>query len=109
MKPITDLLRETEGGDLVAEMTEKYYEIVEAAAATRKKGTLTIKIEFTPTGRAGMEVKADFDAKVPQHDRPSTSFFMLQDNTLSRKDPNQPDLPLRSADYGDEVGDLRKA
>lgn len=108
MRPITDLLRDAEGGELVDELTHHVDEIVRAVLDTRKKGTLTIKLEFSPSKRM-VEMAATFDAKVPQHDRPATGFFVLPDGSLSRRDPDQPDLPLRAADTGAERDTLRRA
>jgi hypothetical protein len=65
---------------------------------TRKPGALKLAIKFTPTGRGSIELDAKFDAIEPEHDRPTTTFFLSPDGTLLRNDPNQPRLPLREVE-----------
>jgi hypothetical protein len=35
---------------------------------------------------------------VPEHDRPTTTFFVGKDYSLQRNDPAQPRLPLREVE-----------
>lgn len=100
-KPFTDILGEVENGAFLRELTAKVYEIVRATQETRKPGALKIAIKISPTGRGSVELDAKMDATVPEHDRPSTTFFVTHDGTMMRNDPNQPRLPLR------EVADAR--
>lgn len=106
-KPFTDTLGELENGALLRELTEEVHNIVHAVNETRKAGSLTVKFKFTPTGRS-VVVLADYDAKVPQHDRPVTSFFTTRDGTLLRDDPNQPRLPLNVVKDEHEDAPLKK-
>lgn len=94
-KPFTDVLGEVENGHLHAELTEAVYTIIAAVMETRKPGTLTLALQFTPTGKGTVNVDAKFKAKAPEHDRPTTTFFVAGDFSLQRTDPNQPRLPLR--------------
>jgi hypothetical protein len=93
-KPFTDVLGEVENGELLKELTEEVYNIVAAVMETRKKGSLKISMTFTPTGKA-VAIDGDWDSNIPEHDRQSTTFFVLPDLTLVRNDPDQPKLPLR--------------
>jgi hypothetical protein len=97
-KPFTDTLGEIEGGRFLREATEQVREIVLAVMETRKKGSMTLKFAFTPTGKGAVEIDAKLDAKVPEHDRTTTTFFTTPEGTLMRDDPAQPRLPLRSVD-----------
>ena len=94
MKPFTDILGEVESGRFLKEMTEAYYNVVAAVMETRKVGKLTLVLSFAPTGKGTVNIDADFKSVEPEHDRPTTTFFVMGDLTLSRRDPNQPDLPL---------------
>lgn len=94
-KPFTDILGEIENGSFLRELTSQVYEIVRATQETRKAGSLKIAIKISPTGRGSVEIDAKMDATVPEHDRPSTTFFVTHDGTMMRNDPNQPRLPLR--------------
>jgi len=94
-KPFTDTLGEIEGGQILRDLTEALRNVTHAVRETRKKGKLTLTIELVPTGRGSIEAHADYKAVEPEHDRPSTTFFVAPDGTLMRDDPNQPRLPLR--------------
>lgn len=107
-KPFTDVLGELEGGYFLREMTAKLYEVVRAARETRKAGEIKLAIKVSPTGRGSVELDAKIDAKVPEHDRPTTTFFLTPDGTLMRNDPNQPRLPLREV-MDDRTGELKTA
>jgi hypothetical protein len=98
-KPITQVLNECENGHLVAEITAKVYELIQAAQDTRKSAKLNIKLEFKPTGKGSINVIAAYDVKKPEHDRPGSTFFVGTDGALIRDDPNQPKLPLRSVEH----------
>lgn len=100
-RPFTDVIGEIENGQLLRDLTEQVYKIVEAALDTRKPGTLSLALKFSPTGRGSVEIDAKYDAKIPEHARPTTTFFTTPDGTLLRDDPNQPKLPLRAVDMGD--------
>lgn len=100
-KPFSDTLREIEGGQFLNELTEATYNMIAAVMETRKAGKLKVEIKFTPTGKGTVNVDADFEAKEPEHDRPSTTFFVGKDFSLVRSDPNQPRLPLREVDTPD--------
>ena len=102
-KPFTDILGEIESGQFLRELTAKVYEIVRSTQETHKPGALKLSIKFSPTGRGSVMIDAKMDATVPEHDRPSTTFFVTPDGTMMRNDPNQPRLPLR------EVSDNRNA
>lgn len=97
-KPFTDVLGEIENGQILRDLTEAYYEIIQAAMEVRKGGSLSLTVSFSPTGKGTVEVDARFSKKVPEHDRPSTTFFVGRDFSLQRSDPNQPRLPLREVE-----------
>jgi len=94
-RPLTDILGELENGYSLRELTAKVYEVARAARETRKPGALKLTIKVSPTGRGSVELDAKMDATVPEHDRPTTTFFLTPDGTLMWNDPNQPRLPLR--------------
>lgn len=97
-KPLTDVLGEIENGTFLHEVTEATYNIIAAVMETRKAGSLKLALKFTPTGKGTVNVDATFDSSEPEHDRPTTTFFVGKDLSLQRHDPNQPRLPLREVD-----------
>lgn len=98
-KPFSDVLGEIENGNFLHDLTEQTYNIIAAVMETRKPGSLTLKMKFTPTGKGTVNVDADYDANEPEHDRPTTTFFVGKDFSLQRSDPNQPRLPLREVEH----------
>lgn len=104
-KPFTDVIGELEGGDVLRELTDKLYEVGRAVRDTRKEGTVTLAVRVSPTGKSFI-VDAKIAAKIPEHDRPSTTFFMTPEGTLMRNDPAQPRLPLREV-MDEQTGELK--
>ena len=67
----------------------------EQITADRKTKNRSAESHFEQTTKA---IDAKYDAKEPEHDRPTTTFFTTPDGTLMRNDPSQPRLPLREVD-----------
>lgn len=100
-KPFGDVLGEIENGQLLNELTEAVYNMIAAVMDVRKAGTLKLALKFSPTGKGTVNVDAAFDAKLPEHDRATTTFFVGKDFSLQRSDPSQPRLPLREVERAD--------
>ena len=100
-KPFGDVLGEIENGQLLNELTEAVYNMIAAVMDVRKPGTLKLSLKFSPTGKGTVNVDASFDTKEPEHDRPSTTFFVGKDFSLLRTDPSQPRLPLHAVERPD--------
>ena len=86
---------------MLHDLTEAVYNIVAAVMETRKPGKLKLTMTFSPTGRGTVNVDAKFDADEPEHDRPTTTFFVGKDLSLLRNDPSQPRLPLKEVEHPD--------
>lgn len=93
-KPFSDVLGEIEQGQFLRDITRELRTIVNAVRETRKPGAIKLALKISPTGKGSIEIDAKCDSTVPEHDRPSTVFFMTPDGTLVRDDPAQPRLPL---------------
>lgn len=94
-RPFTDILGEIESGNMLHDLTEATYNMTAAVVDTRKRGKLKLEIDFLPTGKGTVAISAKLVSKEPEHDRPSTTFFVANDLSLHRDDPNQERLPLR--------------
>jgi len=94
-KPFTDLLGEIEDGALLHDLTEQVYNLIAAVMDTRKPGKIKLVLDIAPTGKGTVNIDAKYDVSEPEHDRPTTTFFVGKDLSLQRNDPNQPRLPLR--------------
>ena len=97
-RPFTDVIGELEDGEVLAALTAELYDVVRAVQDTRKPGAIKLAIKITPTGRGSVELDVKFDTSTPEHDRPSTTFFVGKDGSLMRNDPSQMRLPLREVD-----------
>ena len=106
-KPFTDVLGEIENGEVLRDLTRALYEVTRAVIETRKAGGLKLAIKLTPTGR-GIQIDAKFESVVPEHDRPSTTFFYDEDGTLIRNDPTQPQLPLHRVVDAEDTEPVRR-
>ena len=112
IKPFGAWLQEQRNGSLHRELGEALAEISQQVEALNKPGKLTLTISVKPAGTAQhMVIVADtIKADVPQPDRPTSMFFTDEAGNLSRRDPRQAELPLKSVDGGEgDVKPLRKA
>jgi hypothetical protein len=95
-RPLTDIIGEIENGQFLHEATKAFNDVMEGVNETGKAGKIKITIDVRPTGKNTVSVVAAVDEKIPEHTRPVTTFYVDKQGQLTRRDPNQPDLPLRS-------------
>jgi hypothetical protein len=91
VQTLSDLRR----GDLLTELTEQLAELVAAVRATGSGGTLTLTLGVQPAakGDVGLLFVSDrVTIKLPTAERQPTILYSTADNTLTRRDPRQPDL-----------------
>lgn len=69
--------------------------MVLAVTRHRKVGEITVTIKVSPNGDNAVSVVAAVKSKVPESARGVTVFFADGGGTLLRRNPNQPELPLR--------------
>lgn len=108
MRVFTDVLRDIQGGSLVDELTEALAEIVAHVKATGKKGEIAIKLTVKKAKghETVMSLDADYKAKVPAFERPSTTFFATQANALVSENPEQKKLAFK--DVKNPAGTVRE-
>lgn len=95
-RPFIDTLRDIEAGGLLDELSETQHSLIDAIRLTGKGGELTIKLAYKPDGNGQMTIKADVKAKEPALSRGMSLFFLTPEGNLTRRDPRQQDLPLRT-------------
>ena len=95
-RPFIDTLRDIEAGGLLDELSETQHNLIDAIRLTGKGGELTIKLAYKPDGSGQMTIKADVKAKEPALSRGTSLFFLTPEGNLTRRDPRQQDLPLRT-------------
>ncbi|MGE5151191.1 MAG: hypothetical protein ACM3II_13805 [Rhodospirillaceae bacterium] len=97
-RPFADVLRELGGGTTYDDLTAQLAEVVEAVAATRKVGEISIKLRIKPNGDSSVIIADEIKTKVPEPPRGESVFFVTASGSLVRQDPRQQDLPLRRVD-----------
>lgn len=95
-RPFIDTLRDLEAGHLLDELSATQHSLVDAIRLAGKGGELTIKLTYKPDGSGQMTIKADVKAKEPVLSRGTSLFFLTPEGNLTRKDPRQQEIPLRS-------------
>lgn len=97
-------------GASVEEWDSAVAEIVEGCRAHQKDGELVLKFRFTPDKGGQILILDSFKASIPEADRMKTIMYVQRDGSLGRRDPRQPELPMRElgrtspaeADHGQE-------
>lgn len=95
-RPFIDTMRDIEAGGLLDELTETQHSLIDAIRMTGKGGELTIKLTYKPDGGGQMTVKADVKSKEPALARGTSLFFLTPEGNITRRDPRQQEIPLRS-------------
>lgn len=95
-RPFIDTMRDIEAGGLLDELTETQHSLIDAIRMTGKGGELTIKLTYKPDGGGQMTVKADVKSKEPVLARGTSLFFLTPEGNITRRDPRQQEIPLRS-------------
>lgn len=108
VRPFVDTLRDVESGFLLDELSDVQREVLEAVSNTRKAGEITIKLSYKPEGEGQVTIKADIKHKAPTLARGTTLFFITPERNLTRNDPRQGSLPLRSVDTPAQGETLRE-
>lgn len=97
-RPFVDTLRDVEFGSLLEELAEIQHEVVTAVSSTDKAGKIVIELDYKPEGNGQLSIKANVKKKVPQFPRGTSIFFITPERNLTRQDPRQQALELRSVD-----------
>lgn len=105
-RPFAATLQEIDKGKLHVELTDALTEVVAGVMTVGKGGKLTLTLSIKPAAkRADMVlVAATVTKRVPEADRDESLFYATDDGGLSRRDPNQSELPgvLRPLEHAEE-------
>lgn len=99
--PFAKTLAELAGGKVHTRLSEQLHALTAAVTDTGKKGTLTLQLTLEPLKKGQtdtLQLTAVTKLVAPEGDasRPVTVFFADREGNLTRNDPNQLALPLRS-------------
>jgi len=90
-RPFWEFLRELGEGTTNKELSEGLWDLLQRVQDTGKGGSLGLQLHVSFDGR--IQVKDEVRLKLPEYNRPTTSFFIGRDGNATRRDPNQPELP----------------
>ena len=81
-------------GELLKELDVQMRDLVGAVRSTNKTGKITLTLTIEPSKKAQHMLFVTDDVKVtmPKVGKDSSIFFATDENTLSRRDPRQPEL-----------------
>jgi hypothetical protein len=111
-RPFLETLRELRAGRTLEDLATNVAEIVTAVRATGKSGELTLKLKFKPPKAGGasyLMVEDSIKSSVPKLDHGDTVFFHVAGGGLTRQDPSQIEMSLRSIERVDpETGEIKQ-
>jgi hypothetical protein len=99
-KPFAAWLQEQRQGGLHGEVSDALADLVAAVMEHDKAGSLTLTVKVKPAGDNAVFVTDEVKSKPPEGERPAALFFTDPRGNLSRRDPRQPELPLRQVAGG---------
>lgn len=96
-RPFFETLRELRRGQTLLELGDRLAELTQAVVTTGKPGKLKLELSLAPADKGGALIMTDKVTVIePSPDVSRTIFFATADFQLSRSDPNQMQLGLRS-------------
>jgi hypothetical protein len=90
-------------GRFVIEAGIQLQKLTDAMVDTGKKGSITIKLEFTPSGLKDgrvnqFEIRPDITIQEPRHEMGKSIFFVDDHNKLMRDDPDQMEMGFEESE-----------
>lgn len=85
------LLKYLEGGEFAADVRDHLQEVVDAVIYTRKKGSVTVKLDVAPQGGVAVSIVPSYSKRVP-HPAPQGTVVYSLEGEMYRQDPRQLEL-----------------
>lgn len=112
MQDFLEFLRSLREGAAVDECAEALREASDAVWATQKAAQVQLTIKLKPAGKSGLvyEIEDAVTTKLPSRERGSTILFRDARGRFTRRDPRQPELPIRPVADGvdPETGEIKE-
>ncbi|OYO16609.1 hypothetical protein CGZ93_17770 [Enemella dayhoffiae] len=93
IRPFDQVLRDLSEGATNRELSDRFWDLLQAVQETAKAGSLTFTLSIGFDGVGRIEIKDEIKTKIPEHNRQTTAFFIDQSGNATRRDPNQPEIP----------------
>lgn len=97
-RAFADVLRDLSGGTTYETLTLDLANVVQEVIRTQKGGAITLSLTISPNGLGSVQIAESIKTKVPELAKGKTLFFATEAGTLTRDDPRQEKLALRSVD-----------
>jgi hypothetical protein len=97
-RPFHEVLSEIRNGEILLELTEQFADLVKSVLIEGKKGELNLKLVVVPNAKGGIIVVDEIKVKEPIPVPSSTIFYADESGGITRRNPNQMDLPLTRPD-----------
>lgn len=95
-----DAVRELREGATLHELGEQLVKLVQAVRDTGRPGSLKLELKVKPASKGStvtvLALEDVITVKQPAAERGSTILYAGADNSLTRRDPRQPELPAMS-------------
>ncbi len=93
IRPALEVLSRLNEGRLMDQLSVELNAVIAAVQHTRKKGSLTLKLDIDPEKKIhnGVYVTASIDGNEPKPPPPASLFFADDDGNLHTRDPSQID------------------
>lgn len=85
-------LGELRRGLTVSDASKDLAHLVKEVQRTGMPGELKLTLKILPSAEGEVTIKDDVNAKVPRMPRKATSFYTMEDGTLTRENPQQPEM-----------------
>ncbi len=99
----TNLLQQHRLGGCLDELGQALRTVVDAAVLTGNPGGITLKLVVSPTQSAAIEIYDEVTIKMPKAEKVGSLFFAGENGVLTRHNPNQLEMKLRSVEGGAAV------
>lgn len=96
---LDQVLDDLNNGQTPTDLAEALQDAVAAVKKTGKVATISFQLKIRPGNRGEVqkvEIEDCIKCNLPTSDRAKSFFFVDSENQLSRRDPNQPELDLKT-------------
>lgn len=108
-RPVIEVLGQIDGGAFVFDLNERFAEMVMKCSELGKAGEMKLTLKVKPNGQNSVGITESVAFKVPEPTHGVTMFFVSpEDGSLSRDDPRQKKLDLRTVGGGQASTELKQ-
>lgn len=94
MQKIEEVLKDLRDGELLKEFQQAIPNAIAAVMEHGRGAKITLTLSIKPKSINQVWIADDLKVTLPEADKESTVLFVADDQTLTRRDPRQPKLPM---------------